>query len=50
VPPNGAFGKDFNADLAGLGGFLVLAGAFMAAALRLVQTGSNWFKLVQIDS
>jgi hypothetical protein len=44
VPPNGAFGKDFNEDLAGLGGFLVLAGALMAAAFR------QWSKLVLIDS
>jgi hypothetical protein len=44
VPPNGAFGKDFNADLAGLGSFLVLAGALMAAAFR------QWSKLDQIDS
>jgi hypothetical protein len=44
VPPNGAFGNDFNGDLAGLGGFLVLAGALMAAAFR------QWFKLNQIDS
>jgi hypothetical protein len=44
VPPNGAFGKDFNEDLAGLGGFLVLAGAFMAAAFL------QWSKLVQTDS
>jgi hypothetical protein len=44
VPPNGAFGNDFNDDLAGLVGFLVLAGALMDAASR------QWFKLVQIDS
>jgi hypothetical protein len=44
VPPNGAFGNDFNEDLAGLGGFLVLAGALMAAAFR------QWSELNQIDS
>jgi hypothetical protein len=47
VPPNGAFGNDFSEDLAGLAGpvgFLVLAGALMAAASR------QWFKPNQIDS
>jgi hypothetical protein len=47
VPPNGAFGNDFNEDLAGLAdlaSFLVLADALMAAAFR------QWFKLTQIES
>jgi hypothetical protein len=44
VPPKGAFGKGFNGDLASRVGFLVLAGALMAAAFR------QWFKPVQIES
>jgi hypothetical protein len=44
VPPNGAFGNDFNGDFASRVGFLVLAGALMAAAFR------QWFKPIQIDS
>jgi hypothetical protein len=46
VPPNGAFGNDFNEYLAGLGlvSFLVLADALMAAAFR------QWFKPTQIES
>jgi len=50
VPPNGAFGNDFDedladlADFADLASFLVLADALMAAAFR------QWFKPTQIDS
>jgi hypothetical protein len=47
VPPNGAFGNDFDEGLAGLAdlaSFLVPAGALMAAAFR------QWFKPTQIES